>query len=51
MLLIFNALEDGWKIQKKNDKYYFKKNHDNDKKYFSDDILNEFLEKYLNMDL
>lgn len=47
MQLIYNALEDGWKISKKGSNYYFKKKHHNKAKYFSDDILNEFLTKYL----
>lgn len=47
MQLIYNALEDGWKISKKGGNYYFKKKHHNKAKYFSDDILNEFLTKYL----
>ena len=32
---------------KKNGDYFFKKKHHNKAKYFSDDILNEFLTKYL----
>ena len=47
MQLIYNALEDGWKISKKGNNYYFKKKHHDKGKYFSDDILNEFLTKYL----
>ena len=26
MVLIYNALEDGWKVTKKNNNYFFKKN-------------------------
>ena len=47
MVLIYNALEDGWKISKKNGNYFFTKKHHNKAKYFSDDILKEFLTKYL----
>ena len=47
MVLIYNALEDGWKVTKKNNNYVFSKKHHNNKKYFSDDILGEFLKKYL----
>ena len=47
MVLIYNALEDGWKISKKNGNYFFEKKHHNKAKYFSDDILKEFLTKYL----
>lgn len=47
MVLIYNALEDGWKVTKNNNNYVFSKKHHNKKKYFSDDILGEFLKKYL----
>ena len=29
MLLLFNTVEDGWTIKKKNNTYIFKKNHEN----------------------
>lgn len=51
MQLIYNALEDGWKISKQKGNYFFKKKHHNKAKYFSDDILNEFLTKYLEHNL
>jgi hypothetical protein len=47
MIIIYNALEEGWKIKKKGDKYIFKKRHNNSSQYFSDTYLNEFLEKNL----
>ena len=33
MMLIFNAIEDGWNVIKNEDKYYFTKNHENKKEY------------------
>ena len=37
------------KFQKKMVNYFFKKKHHNKAKYFSDDILKEFLTKYLEL--
>ena len=47
MALIYNALEDGWNIEKINNNYVFKKKHGNDLKYFNDKCITDFLEKYL----
>ena len=47
MVIIYNALEDGWKIRKNGETYIFKKRHNNSSKYFNDTYLNEFLEKNL----
>jgi len=47
MILIFNAIEDGWNVFKQDDKYYFTKNHENRKEYFTDDYVSDFLKKYL----
>jgi len=50
MVLIYNALEDDWKIHKKNNSYVFKKKHDNDSKFLTDDYLEAFLKQYLDND-
>ena len=47
MIFIFNALENGWTIKKKNEKYIFKKKHNNKKEVFSEDYLKQFIEKNL----
>ena len=47
MLIIFNALEDGWTISKKEEQYVFKKKHENKEEYFSDEYIKEFMSKYL----
>tara|TARA_B100000073_G_C23404712_1_gene440685 strand:- start:84 stop:290 length:207 start_codon:yes stop_codon:yes gene_type:complete len=47
MVLLYNALEDGWKIKKINNNYIFKKKHENNDQYFNDNYINEFLKKYL----
>jgi|TARA_Y100000992_G_scaffold166828_1_gene112107 hypothetical protein len=46
MKFIYNAIEDGWCIKKKDRIYIFKKNHENKKKYVSEDFLKKFILKY-----
>lgn len=36
MVLLFNAINDGWSIKKQNDSYIFKKNHEGKKEIFHD---------------
>lgn len=43
MLFLFNAINDGWSIKKKNDSYIFKKNHGNRKEIFLDNYLHTFV--------
>jgi hypothetical protein len=49
MLFIFNALENGWSIKKKNKNYIFVKNHENKREIFSDDYLNIFMKENSNL--
>ena len=44
MMFIFNALEKGWKIKKKDDRYIFSKNHEGKKEVFLDSYLKRFIE-------
>uniref|UniRef100_A0A6C0C5Y8 Uncharacterized protein n=1 Tax=viral metagenome TaxID=1070528 RepID=A0A6C0C5Y8_9ZZZZ len=44
MAFIYNALEEGWRIVKKNDMYVFTKNHEGKKEVFLDNYLAKFLE-------
>lgn len=43
MLFIFNALNNGWIIKKRNKQYIFYKKHNNNKQVFSDDYLTNFM--------
>ena len=43
MLLLFNALEDGWTIKKRNDSYVFLKNHEGKREIFDDSYLSSFM--------
>lgn len=44
MMFIFNALEKGWKIKKKGERYVFSKNHEGKKEVFLDSYLKRFIE-------
>jgi len=43
MLLLFNAVNDGWSIKKKNDNYIFSKNHEGKREILSDSYLLTFM--------
>jgi hypothetical protein len=43
MIFLFNALENGWSIKKKNKKYYFSKNHKGKREVFFEDYLSSFI--------
>ena len=43
MLFLFNAINDGWSIKKRNDSYIFSKNHEGKKEVFLDSYLLSFM--------
>jgi hypothetical protein len=43
MVLLYNALEDGWDIKKKNDIYIFSKKHGGKKEVFLESYLHTFM--------
>ena len=47
MTLLFNAIEDGWSIKKRNDSYVFTKNHEGKKEILHDDYLISFMKNNL----
>jgi len=49
MAFLFNALEDGWTIQKKEKAYIFSKKHEGKKEVFLDSYLKRFM--VMNFDL
>ena len=49
MALLFNALEDGWNIEKKNDYYIFKKKDENKKEIYLDNYLKRFMVQNLDI--
>lgn len=50
MAFIFNAIEKGWNVSKKNDLYVFKKNHEGKKEVFLDKYLKRFMCENMNFD-
>ena len=50
MLFIFNAIEKGWSVKKKDDKYVFTKNHENRREVFLESYLRKFITETLSID-
>ncbi len=50
LFFIFNALEDGWTVKKRNGKYIFSKHKGKVKEIFMDNFLSSFLQKYFNLE-
>ena len=49
MLLLFNALEEGWSIKKRNDSFIFQKKHEDKKEIFTDIYLEGFIKSNLDL--
>ena len=49
MIFIYNALEKGWTVNKNNNSYIFKKNHEGKKEVFLDDYLKHFMTENFNI--
>lgn len=47
MVLLFNALEKGWTIKKKNNSYIFTKNHEGKKEILMNNYIKRFIETNL----
>ena len=47
MTLIYNALEDGWAIEKKGKNYTFSKTNENKKEVIDENFLPRFFKEYL----
>ena len=47
IVFIFNALEKGWSIKKKGQRFVFSKNHEGKKEVFSDAYLKRFIKSNL----
>jgi len=43
MIFLFNALENGWAVKKRDNNYLFRKKHEGQKEIFSDKYLSRFL--------
>ena len=49
MTLLYNALDNGWSVYKKNDSYIFSKNHEGKKEVFVDSYLIDFIKYNMNL--
>ena len=49
MIILFNALEDGWTIHRNNQSYVFSKNHEGKKEILLDSYLLKFIKTNLEL--
>ncbi len=45
MMFVMNALDDGWSVKKEDERYIFKKKHENKKEVFMESYLEKFILK------
>jgi hypothetical protein len=50
MILLYNALEDGWALKKRKDAYVFTKNHEGKKEILHDDYLLKFMKNNIDFE-
>ena len=43
MVIIYNAIQDGWEVKRKNDNYIFIKKHEGKKEVLLDNYLRRFM--------
>jgi hypothetical protein len=49
MLLLFNSIEHGWSVKKRNGSYVFTKNHEGKKEVLEDSYLVKFMKTNLDL--
>ena len=49
MLILYNSIEQGWSVKKKNDSYIFSKHHENKKEVLEDSYLLKFMKTNLDL--
>ena len=49
MLFLFNSIEQGWSVKKKEDSYVFTKHHENKKEILENSYLLKFMKTNLDM--
>ena len=47
MVFLYNAVNDGWKIEKRDGMYVFRKKHENKEEIYSDAYLENFVSNNL----
>jgi len=50
LIFIYNALQDGWTIKKREERYIFTKHNNKDKEVYMDNFLKKFIIKNFNID-
>ena len=50
MAFIYNAVQDGWKVEIRNNRYVFSKKHEGKKEIYLDTFLERFIQKNINID-
>jgi hypothetical protein len=51
MVFIYNSVETGWKVKKRENRYIFEKRHGNKKEVFMDDYLEKFVVENASLNL
>jgi len=49
MIILFNSIEQGWSVKKKNESYVFTKHHENKKEVLEDSYLLNFMKTNLDL--
>ena len=49
MIFLYNAINDGWKVEKQTNMYIFRKKHQNKEEIYSDTYLEKFITNQLNI--
>ena len=49
MLLLYNTIEQGWSVKKRNNSYVFTKNHENKKEVLDESYLMKFMKTSLDL--
>jgi len=49
MLILFNSIEQGWSVKKRNESYVFTKHHENKKEVLEDSYLLKFMKTNLDL--
>ena len=49
MIFLFNAVNEGWTIKKRDSSYFFTKNHEGKKEIFSDLYLSTFMKDHFDI--
>ena len=49
MLILYNTIEQGWSVKKRNESYVFTKNHENKKEIYDDSYLLKFMKSNLDL--